>query len=468
MDLLFSYILKSAAVLTLLYVPYMLLLRKESFFRFNRMVLLFILAASFLLPLFNLPLLHLDFHPFELNPHVEVGSLKAVDAETASDNPSVSPGSSANVGVIQMIAWAYICGVIVVFLLKVVRLCVLWRRIHQGVLWTERRSGATIFCHADDIPSFSWFRMVVISETDYRQHGDVIIRHELGHVAHHHSIDLLIVNLMQTLQWANPFAWLLGTSMIYIHEYEADDTVLRSGVKAREYMSLLMRKAVGSCSYAFANGFNHSLLKKRFTMMLREKSNPWMRAKALYVIPVAMIALSVFASPLVSGEKPEQQKPATPSGNSLIAGIPAHEALNDTVLDICEVLPQYPGGEAALMNLLVTQVRYPKIAIENNVQGTIIVGFVVEKDGKCTNFEVRKAEFNQKDKTAIETAASPEVTVVAYGSENASPAAVEEAQKAIKDEALRVCRLLKPFKPGMQKGEAVRVKFSIPVMFRLN
>ncbi|MBQ4228392.1 MAG: hypothetical protein II675_01130, partial [Bacteroidaceae bacterium] len=81
------------------------------------------------------------------------------------------------------------------------------------------------------------------------------------------------------------------------HEYEADNFVLEQGVSAQGYQLLLIRKAVGSGSYAFANSFNHSLTKKRITMMKKSKSNPWMKSKALYVIPVAALALSAFATP---------------------------------------------------------------------------------------------------------------------------------------------------------------------------
>jgi hypothetical protein len=107
------------------------------------------------------------------------------------------------------------------------------------------------------------------------------------------------------VQWWNPMCYMLGVSLRDVHEYEADSYVLRQGVSAQGYQLLLIRKAVGSGpslwsgsgTYAFANSFNHSLTKKRITMMKKSKSNPWMRARALYVIPVAALALSAFATP---------------------------------------------------------------------------------------------------------------------------------------------------------------------------
>jgi hypothetical protein len=121
--------------------------------------------------------------------------------------------------------------------------------------------------------------------------------HEMGHIQNCHSWDVVLLTLVQMLQWWNPLAYVLGISLRDVHEYEADDYVLKQGVSAQGYQLLLIKKAVGSGSYAFANSFNHSLTKKRITMMKKIKSNPWMRSKALYVIPVAALALSAFATP---------------------------------------------------------------------------------------------------------------------------------------------------------------------------
>ena len=173
----------------------------------------------------------------------------------------------------------------------------LYRTIHRGVLWTERKDGVRIYCHAGDITPFSWFNTIVIGEEDYEENAQVILRHEIGHIVNYHSLDVILINVCEIIQWCNPLSWILASSLRDVHEYEADDAVLASGVDAHRYQLLLIKKAVGSSSYAFANSFNHSLLKKRITMMVSKKSNPWMRTKALYIIPVALVALSAFATP---------------------------------------------------------------------------------------------------------------------------------------------------------------------------
>jgi hypothetical protein len=138
---------------------------------------------------------------------------------------------------------------------------------------------------------------IVINKKDYDEAGREIVLHEMGHIRGCHSWDVVLLTLVQMLQWWNPLCYVLGISLRDVHEYEADNFVLEQGVSAQGYQLLLIRKAVGSGSYAFANSFNHSLTKKRITMMKKSKSNPWMRSKALYVIPVAALALSAFATP---------------------------------------------------------------------------------------------------------------------------------------------------------------------------
>jgi hypothetical protein len=573
-----TYIIKSIIVLTLLYVPYMLLLRKESFFRFNRRMLLGIMALSFVLPLLDIPLLDMGIHPFAGKPEIAIGMPTVVGIEGGPlSNPTAQTAANANnINWWTVLVWIYAGGIIITALVKAVQLITIHRRIHRGVLWADSHQVATIYCHGENISPFSWFRCIVISEKDYEQNGDVIIRHEMGHIRHHHSIDMLLVNAIQLLQWANPFVWMLGGAMRDIHEYEADDTVLRSGVNAREYMSLLMRKAVGSSSYAFANGFNHSLLKKRITMMLRKKSNPLMRTKALYVIPVAVLALSAFATPIISSQKqsdslsfndadskvteiipdkkisePEsyrdnlvnatdegvsesERKPLTtdkqreddikpfsissadeinvpisfstntttkevmnshPSVTQTIDTVPPVKYsatmspistnTDDPVLDVCEQLPEYPGGFDGLMQELFLNIRYPEIAHKNGVEGKIDVQFIVEKDGNCSNIEIAKAIYNQQENKGEtegnilsgyglkeESVSQESISVVGYGDKSdknpkASKEVISTAQKALCDEATRVVKLLKPFKPGMQDGKPVRVRFNLPIIFKL-
>lgn len=122
-----------------------------------------------------------------------------------------------------------------------------------------------------------------------------ILVHEQAHQRLGHSWDLLLVDLLGCLQWFNPAMWLLRVELRAVHEYEADEQVLRCGVDAKDYQMLLIKKAVGGRWYSIANSLNHSNLKNRITMMLRKRSSRWARAKALYVLPLACLALGAFA-----------------------------------------------------------------------------------------------------------------------------------------------------------------------------
>lgn len=299
MSVVFLYSIKSAIVLTMLYLPYMLMLRRESFFRFNRMVLLCILLLSLVLPLCNVPWMSLDRQPvvqaaqlqmLELGIPVHVLPEVQVLAEKQEEG-------FFTFSLFHLFTFIYIIGMVVLLSMRLWQIARLQFGLKRGVLWHSDEQGVRIYCHSGDVAPFSWMRNIVINEKDYAEAGREIVLHEIGHIQGRHSWDVVLLTLVQMLQWWNPLCYVLGISLRDVHEYEADNFVLQQGVSARGYQLLLIRKAVGSGSYAFANSFNHSLTKKRITMMKRIKSNPWMKSKALYVIPVAALALSAFATP---------------------------------------------------------------------------------------------------------------------------------------------------------------------------
>lgn len=296
----FLYSIKSAMVLTMLYLPYMLLLRRESFFRFNRIVLLGILLLSLVLPLCNIPWMSLDHKPVVQAAQLQMLELGIPvhvlpEVQVVANNMAVN--ENPRFSVFMLVSVIYIMGMIVLLAMRLWQIARLQYGLKRGVLWQDDKQGVCIYCHSGDVAPFSWMRNIVINEKDYDEAGREIILHEMGHIHNRHSWDVVLLTLVQMLQWWNPLVYVLGISLRDVHEYEADDHVLQQGVSAQGYQLLLIRKAVGSGSYAFANSFNHSLTKKRITMMKKSKSNPWMKSKALYVIPVAALALSAFATP---------------------------------------------------------------------------------------------------------------------------------------------------------------------------
>ena len=303
MGFFFVYILKSGVCLSLFYLFYRLLLSKETFYRFNRIALLGILVFSLLLPLIEVTKAPQN----EINQAVLTIEQLLVMAENHQQTQvtAVVEGDDlvdtwrSPVHWIEIVLLFYIAGIFFLVCRNVYSLFRLVRLMNTA----QRRQidkHTVLLVHDRNVAPFSWMKFVVISRTDLEENGREILIHECAHIRKHHSWDLLIADICIFFQWFNPGAWLLKQELQNIHEYEADEAVINEGINARDYQLLLIKKAVGTRLYSMANSFNHSKLKKRITMMLKEKSNPWARLKYLYVLPLAAIAVTAFARPEIS------------------------------------------------------------------------------------------------------------------------------------------------------------------------
>ena len=221
-------------------------------------------------------------------------SAESVAAVQPSVSETVEPSHGVEIPWRQIGIVIYLAGVAAVIFVTVRSIVGLHRLMRRGRC--ERLDDGTTLVRMDEnVAPISWCRNIVISERDLRENGAAILAHERAHVRLHHSLDLLLVDLAGAVQWFNPAMWLLRRDLRAIHEYEADAAVIASGVDARSYQLLLIRKAVGGRWYSIANSFNHSKLKNRITMMLREKSSRRTRARALLLLPLAGLALGAFA-----------------------------------------------------------------------------------------------------------------------------------------------------------------------------
>ena len=476
MNELLLYTIKSAFVLGILYVPYTLLLKKEDFFRFNRLTLLGILVLSIGLPLCNIPALSADNQPVVHAAQLQMIEIGIPIMQMADETDGPSHTSSPTW--FQVASLIFLLGMMTVLFLRLIQMGKMGSEIRKGSLWHSVEDGVDIHCHAGAVAPYSWLHHIVISLEDYEKNGHEIILHEKGHIHNLHSFDILLLTLVEMLQWWNPLVYMLGMSLRDVHEYEADDYVLHQGVSLRDYQNLLIRKAVGASSYTFANNFNHSLTKKRITMMCKKKSNPWMRSKALYAVPMVAIALSAFATPVFVN--PIEKDMESGGTSSLTEGKVTNnfpigqtdqqkkkgtaKMKGDKVLDTCDKLPEFEGGQEQLMKLLQANVRYPEAAQSMGVQGRIVVEFRVQKDGSVSDVKVCKKDITP----SLESA-----TVITYADEEDKPKPTEEelrkATKALEEETIRVARLTSgKWTPGEQDGQKVRVKFSLPLTFRLN
>ena len=301
MGVFFIYILKSSVCLVLFYLFFRLLLSKETFHRFNRMALLGVLFFSLLIPCIEVTTRH------QVEVQQAVLSIEQLllmaELETTPANVGAVQETSA-ISWVQIVLLVYWAGILFLACRNIYSLICLFRLVHSGK-HEKLEKGVTLVVHNQEIAPFSWMKYIVISRKDLEENGREILIHEMAHIHHRHSVDLLVADICIFFQWFNPGAWLLKQELQNIHEYEADETVINEGVNAKEYQLLLIKKAVGTRLYSMANSFNHSKLKKRITMMLKEKSNPWARLKYLYVLPLAAIAVTAFARPEIS-EKMEE------------------------------------------------------------------------------------------------------------------------------------------------------------------
>ena len=146
-----------------------------------------------------------------------------------------------------------------------------------------------------DIDPFSWMKYIVLSRKDWEGDHAPILAHEKAHIGFGHTFDLLVVDILSAIQWFNPAVWMLRADLQELHEYEADDAVLRAGADIKEYQYLLIRKAVSKSGYSVANSFNHSILKNRITMMSKSKSPLARGLRALYLLPLVCLGIGLQA-----------------------------------------------------------------------------------------------------------------------------------------------------------------------------
>ena len=450
MGVFFIYILKSSVCLVLFYLFFRLLLSKETFHRFNRMALLGVLFFSLLIPCIEVTTRHqveVQQAVLSIEQLLLMAELEATPANVGAvqETPAISW--------VQIVLLVYLAGILFLACRNIYSLICLFRLIHSGK-HEKLEKGVTLVVHNQEIAPFSWMKYIVISRKDLEENGREILIHEMAHIHHRHSVDLLVADICIFFQWFNPGAWLLKQELQNVHDYEADETVINEGVNAKEYQLLLIKKAVGTRLYSMANSFNHSKLKKRITMMLKEKSSPWARLKYLYVLPVAAIAVTAFARPEVS-DKVEKISSVKVNDLAAIVETKVVESAGDTtkpadvkyvpaevrkqlkgtpVFEVAEEMPEFPGGGmSAFMDYIKTNMRYPASAKENGTQGRVTVQFVVDEDGSIKDSKVLRS-----------------------------------VDKDMDAEALRLINIMPKWKPGRQKGQPVAVKFTVPVMFRLD
>ena len=370
MGVFIAYMIKSGFCLLLFYLLYKWQLAKETFFRLNRIMLLGFWILAFLLP--AIPLV--NWGNTDLPASLDVNRQAILNSLT---NISLSAETNTDH---QAFIWTWlICtGYIVGVVLIASKQLVSWTRLYLLIRRGRRIENGPfhlILTEGNQSP-FSWMHYIVLSEKDYRENPTEILTHEMAHIRHHHSWDLLLADMGILLQWFNPAAWLLKQEMQSVHEYEADDAVLAAGIDAKSYQLLLIKKAVGTSRYTMANSFNHSSLKKRITMMLKEKSSPQARAKYIYILPLAALSVMAFARPEVS----DASAVLTKAKVTDLWTIPQEKTP--------EVKAQFPGGENKFFRFIYQNFKYPTLALEAGKQGRVACLVTIGQDGNVNDVEI--------------------------------------------------------------------------------
>ena len=412
------YLRKANVGIALFYAFYKLFCQRDTFFQWRRFTLLSFLGISFIYPLLNIQ----DWvkeQPamYELADYY--ATWMATEEITATtplviDAPQLP--SLLTIGI-----YLYYIGVIVMSFRFIVQLFSVLR-----MRWKGTRSivdGQRIISIPTEADPFSFFGWIFLYLPGLKNESrEEILKHEQTHARQWHSMDVILCELINIVCWFNPFAWLIKTEIRLNLEYLADNKVAETTSDCKLYQYHLLNLVNKNVQTGLCNNFNVSHLKHRIIMMNKKRTHTAGRIKYALFVPLAAALLIASNISCISSEKQEE-----------ISEKQESRAAEGEVFQVVEEMPEFPGGMGECMKWLGQNIKYPADAKEKGVQGRVIVQFVVEKDGTIVNAKV-----------------------------------VRGVDPDLDAEALRVVNQSPKWKPGKQKGEAVRVKYTLPIMFRLS
>ena len=448
------YLIEANIALSLFFILYRLLLKSDTFLQLRRFYFLSVILFSLLYPLMTVPL------PHSISAFFTQESVEAVSAVYIGEPVMeiITVEESVPTREINMIR----IGVVIYFsitLLFIVRFLIQLISILRVRLKSKPAEifGTEVYRLKDDITPFSFFNLIFI-HTDKHSDAELtqILLHEQTHVRQLHSVDILLIESLTLLFWWNPFVWLMKREMAMNLEYLADQGVLMCGVNSREYQYHLLRLTYQETAVPIVNNFNVSQLKQRIMMMNQSKSPAYKVGRYLLVLPLVVLFLtanSIYAAqrepaddetkmlnPAVAELRQEQLSVDNMLTPELMQAEledqslqqPPPEKKEEEIFVIVENQPEFPGGMGALMKLIGDSIRYPVEAQQKGIQGRVICNFVVMKDGSISDLQI-----------------------------------VRGVDPLLDAEALRVLGLMPDWKPGTQRGQAVNVRFTLPVVFSL-
>lgn len=421
------YILEWALSLLVLLFVWKLAFAGTTLHCFNRIYLLAATLASALIPLAGIETSQTQSLAIESTQFANVLQQVDISAIATADGADQTQTITRNhiwAWVLAAVYAAYIAVLIAGWTRSVFRMI----RFLKGRSYYKLGRGIRLYKIEGDMGPFSWMNCIVISrnENGFARHAGLL--HELSHVRLCHQVDLIFLLICTIL---NPVCWLVLGEIRIIHEFEADACVIGShDIQSKDYQKLLIMRTAGAEAYALASSFE-SNIKKRIIMIKKEKT---LKRRMLYLIAV-IPAIAFLLMACGTQKQVKTASPVTTEQNSAVGP--------DQAFVVVEDKPEFLGGAGALLDYLRRNIRYPAEAHKKNVQGRIVVQFIVEKDGSITDAHVA-----DDMKHYIKS----------------NPLMVD---KLLADEAVRVISSMPAWKPGTQRGVPVRVQYAVPINFRL-
>ncbi len=405
-----NYLIEFSIIHLVLTIGYWLLLRKERQYAKMRFYLLASSLLAIIIPLIKLPKLFPEpeavqqLYPIVVTPMTEI-TVGEVENQ-------IGWGTSLLAGVYLIIS----CVFIYQFLRNLYFLFQLESKS------TYKKYNNTYVRSVKNIEgSFTFFNWIFLNHQIEQSQADyeVILKHERAHVQLGHSYDLMFFELFKIFFWWLPSAWFVHKEIKKIHEYQADAYALKSyGID--QYSSILISSTLKSNGLSLASSFHDGLILKRLKAMKQQvkKVSPW---KLGVLGSLCMLLFILFACSEDAINAQEKEVAISEASSR-------HEAFT-----VVEEQPSFQGGMGEFYNFVRNEIRYPKEARENGIEGKVFVQFVIEKDGSLSNVK-----------------------------------ASDGIGSGCDQEAIRVVKSAPNFLPGKQRGKAVRVKMEIPIVFQLN
>lgn len=344
-----QYLLAFLTISGLLYGYYHVLLRNEQWFQWNRFYLLAILPLSAILPL-------LEFEWFQSAEPIPVyhTTLEAI-----------------TIGSEQVNTWAYDREEIITMIylgissVLLVLLCMRIGRIIRMINTSRGRkqfAGAILVQHEGNLGPSSFGRFIFWNQANYMDEKaqTQILQHELAHIRHRHSIDILILECIKVMMWINPIYYLISKEIKLIHEYQADRTASQTEGQ-QQYIHLILSHALGH-SLPLSNHFFHVNTKKRI-MMLRRIAKPRLaRFKYVLLLPFLSLVLIAYTH--------KEMRSQTKEG---LSSFSKSTEVNYGDYDI----PPKPTN----LKELYQAVPYPEEAKSKGIQGKVMIEAEVDENG---------------------------------------------------------------------------------------